>query len=286
MKIQLVKLKDKYLYKFDGYICRKDCLMNGKEIKETFKSDWNVIDEYPKLLQEKETIKINERWELKNKELYNETIPLVVDEHSKEKYKNLVESDLYEYTFEEKEILEDKELEIEEIGIIDDDIPFEHKEIIQSSYGWYSKGKEETYLINKIDFSLKDNCLTPTPIKELTKPCMLCKDYLFQILTDYIKRNIDLNYAIVKDDYTWRFSVVANNQRQICILSWQNDSSDKIWTLKNLYAKNFKELVKKIEKMEEEIINYINKEHVCPHCNGTGCIDYRFDTNKWFDGDE
>lgn len=285
MKIQLVKLKDKYLYKFNGYICRKDCLMNGKEIKETFERDWNVIDEYPSLLQEKKTIKTNERWELKNKELYNETIPLVVDEHSKKKYKNLVESDLYEYTYEEKEVLEEKEFEIEEIEFIDDDVPFEHKEIIQSSYGWYSRGKEEVYLINKIDFSLKDNCLVPSPIKELTKPCMLCKDYLFQILTDYIKRNININYAKVYYDYDWKFSVVTNNQNQMCVLSWMNGSSDKIWTLKDLYANNFKELVKKIEKMKKEVINYINKVHVCPHCNGTGCIDDKYDTNKWFEGD-
>lgn len=283
MKMQLVKLKNRYLYKFENYVYIDKCLMNGKEIQKTFDSKWYVVDEYPELLQEKETIKINERWELKNKELYNETIPLVVDEHSKEKYKNLVESDLYEYTYEKKEILKDIELEIEEVGVIDDDVPFEHKEMIQSSYGWYSRGKEELYLINKVTFSLKDNCLTPTPIKELTKPCMLCEDYLFQILTDYIKRNIDLNYAKVKDDYTWRFSVVTNNQREMCILSWRNDSHDKIWTLKNLYANSFKELVKKIKKMEKEIINYINNEHVCPHCNGTGCLDYEFDTNKWFE---
>lgn len=283
MKIKLVKLKDRCLYKFDSYCYISNHLMNGKEIQKTFSSDWYIIDEYPKLLQEKETIKINERWTLKNKDLYNETIPLVVDGHSKDKYKNLVESDLYEYTYEEKDVYNKVELEIEEIGTIDDDVPFEHKEIIQSTYGWYSQGKKEVYLINKISFSLKDNCLTPSPIKELTKPCMLCKDYLFQILTDYIKRNIDSNYAKVKDDYSWRFSVVTNNQKQMCVVSWMNGSSDKIWTLKDLYANNFKELVKKIEKMEKEIINYINKEHVCPHCNGTGCLNDRFDTNKWFD---
>lgn len=283
MKIKLVKLKDKYLYKFDSYCYISNHLMNGKEIQKTFNSDWYVIDEYPNLLQEKDFIKINERWTLKNKNLYNETIPLVVDEHSKDKYKNLVESDLYEYTYEEKEILKNVELEIEEIGVIDDDVPFEHKEMIQSTYGWFSREKEEVYLINKIDFSLKDNCLIPSPIKQLTKPCMLCKDYLFQILTDYIKRNIDLNYAKVKDDYSWRFSVVTNNQKQMCIISWTNGSSDKIWTLKDLYANNFKELVKKIEKMKKEIINYINKEHVCPHCNGTGCMNDRFDINDWFE---
>lgn len=283
MKIQVVKLNDKCLYKFVECYYVSKYLMNGKEIQKTFQQNWYVINEYPELLQEKETIKINERWTLKNKDLYNETIPLVVDEHSKDKYKNLVNSDLYEYTYEKNEVLKDVELEIEEIGVIDDDVPFEHKEIIECERGWYSRGKEEVYLINQVRFSLKDNCLTPSPIKELTKPCMLCKDYLYQILTDYIKRNIDSNYAIVKDDYNWRFNVVTNNQRQICILSWINHSSDKCWTLKDLYASNFKELVRKIEKMEKEVINYINKDHVCPHCNGTGCISDNFDTNKWFE---
>ena len=283
MKIKLLKTKDKYLYTFERYCSISDYLINGKEIRKTFRNDWYVIDEYPKIFQKKETIKINERWELKNKELYNETIPLVVDEHSKEKYKNLVESDLYNYTYNEKEVLNDIELEVEEIGVIDDDVPFEHKEMIETSYGWYSKGKEEVYLINEIVFSLKDNCLTPSPIKELTKPCMLCKDYLYQILTDYIKRNIDLKYAKVKDDYNWKFTVVTNNQRQMCILSWLNDDSDKKWTLKDLYAINFKELVKKLERMEKEVISYINKDHVCPYCDGTGCINDKFNISKWFE---
>ena len=282
MKIQLIKTKDKYLYKFVGYCYISDHLMNGKEIQETFNNNLYVINEYPNLLQEKETIKINERWTLKNKDLYNETIPLIVDEHSKEKYKNLVDSDLYEYTYEEKEIYKKVELEIEELGEIDDDIPFEHKEILQTEFGWYSRGKKEVYLINEVNFSLKDNCLTPTPIKELTKPCMLKKEFLHQILTDYIKRNIDLTYAKVKDDYDWRFNVVTNNQRQMYILSWSSDRNDKNWTLQNLYANNFKELVKKIKQMENEIITYINKDHVCPYCNGTGCKTEKFDTNKWF----
>lgn len=62
MKIQLIKTKDKYLYKFDEYCYISEHLMNGKEIQKTFKSDWYVIDEYPNLLQKKGTIKINERW--------------------------------------------------------------------------------------------------------------------------------------------------------------------------------------------------------------------------------
>ena len=106
--------------------------------------------------------------------------------------------------------------------------------------------------------------------------------FLHKILTDYIKRNIDLTYAKVKDDYDWRFNVVTNNQRQMYILSWSSDRNDKNWTLQNLYANNFKELVKKIKQMENEIITYINKDHVCPYCNGTGCKTEKFDTNKWF----
>ena len=285
MKIKLFKTKDKFLYNFDKYCYIDEYLMNGKEIQKTFCRDWYVIDEYPNLLQKKKTIKVNERWELKNKDLYNETIPLVVDEHSKEKYKNLVESDLYEYTFEEKEVLEDVELEVEEIGEVDDDIPFEHKEIIESEYGWYSRGKEEVYLINKINFSLEDNCLIPTPIKELTRPCKLKKEFLFQILVDYIKRNIDLNYAKIDSDYDFHFSVCCPNDKRINIIDWSNKYDNK-WTLKDLYAKNFKELIKKIEKIEKEIIDYINKDHVCPYCNGTGCTDKKFDINKWFEGDE
>ena len=287
MKIKLIETEDKYLYKFDEYIYDiNEYYMNGKELKETFESKWFVIDEFPKLLQKKEIVKVNERWTLKNKDLYNETIPLVVDEHSKDKYKSLVESDLYEYTYEEKEVYKAIDLEIEKIGEINDSIPFEHKEIIETERGWYSRGKRKVYLIKYVKFSLKDNCLTPVPIKELTKPCMLNRDYLYQILTDYIKRNVDLNYAKVKSDYDWRFEVVTNNEKETCILCWYNHERDNAYTLQNLYAKNYKELINKLEKMKKDIIKYINREHTCPNCGGTGCIVTKFDVNKWFDKGE
>ena len=48
MKIQLIKTKDKYLYKFDGYCYISDHLMNGKEIQKTFNTH---IEKYMKKVE-------------------------------------------------------------------------------------------------------------------------------------------------------------------------------------------------------------------------------------------
>ena len=137
-EIKIIKLKYKYLYRINLYR-EEDYLMNGKEIKKTFKDNWYVGEEEPKLLQEKDKVKINERWELKNKDLYNETIPLVVDEHTKEKYNSLIQSDLYTYSYDEKEILEDIPLNVVSFTEINEDVPFEYEEIVETNDGWCYK---------------------------------------------------------------------------------------------------------------------------------------------------
>lgn len=279
MKITILKTEDKYLYKIDGYFNPEYYLMNGKELENTFARDWFVCNEYPNLLQKKVKVKINERWELKNKDLYNETIPLVVDEHSKEKYKNLVESDLYNYTFEEKETFENQELEVKEYNEIKDNIPFDYK-VNLTSDGW-CRETTKRYLINNIEFSIKDNCLVPSPIKQLTKPCVLDRKFLYEILVDYVKRNINKNYATVDRDYRFCFRVCCANEKKDTLIYWENDY-DKRFTFEHLPANNFKELVKKIEAMKKEIIEWVNKEHICPACCGTGRIDKELDIKKYF----
>jgi hypothetical protein len=278
-EIKIVKLKDKYLINLEVYDSKK-YLINGEELRETFLRGWYECSKEPKLLQEKKLIKLNERWELKNKDLYNETIPLVVDEHSKGKYKNLVESDLYTYTCDTGETLETIEFEVIERHEINDDIPYDNIEIITTKEGWYSELKT-SYLIERVEYSLADNCLIPTPIKQLTCPCILPKNILYLVLTDYIKRNINSNFAKVENDYDYYFSVETVETKKTLIY-WKNNS-DKVCTLKDLHAKNFKELVKKIEKMRTEIIEYINQEHICEYCGGTGCKTKKLDIDKYFE---
>lgn len=278
-QIKIVKLKDKYLFYLDIYDPKK-YLINGEELRKTFLKNWYECSKEPNLLQEKKPIKLNERWELKNKDLYNETIPLVVDEHSKEKYKNLVESDLYTYICDVGETLETIEFEVVERHEINDDIPYDNIEIITTKNGWYSDTKT-SYLIERVEYSLTDNCLIPTPIKQLTCPCILPKNILYVVLTDYIKRNINNNFANISDDYMFRFGVETLKTHKK-LIHWKNDYN-QVYTLKDLYAKNFKELVKKLEKMKVEIIEYINQEHICEHCGGSGCKSETLDINKYFE---
>lgn len=268
-EIKIIKLKDKYLYKISLYR-KENYLMNGKEIEKTFKDYWYISKNEPKQLQEKDKIKVNERWELKNKELYNETIPLIVDEHTKEKYNSLIQSDLYNYSYDEKEILKDIPLNVISFTEINEDIPFDYETIVETSDGWCCKRKTK-YLIERVEYSIQDNCLVPEMIKDLTKPCILPKKILYDILTDYIKRNIDRNVAKITSEYSFciRIEDIRNGRK---ILEWENDY-DKRYTLNNLYASNFKELTEKLDKMKEDVINYINKRHICECCNGTGFAD-------------
>lgn len=280
-EIEIIKLKDKFLYKINIYNL-EDYLMNGKQIETTFKRDWYVSKDEPKILQEKDKIKVNERWELKNKDLYNETIPLVVDEHTKEKYNSLIKSDLYSYSYDEKEILNDIPLKVIQFTEINEDIPFNYKEIVETNEGWYCKRKT-TYLIERVKYSIQDNCLVPEMIKELTKPCILPKEILYEVLVDYIKRNIDRNIAKITSDYSFciRIEDIRNKRK---ILEWENNY-DKRYTLNNLYANNFKELTKKLDKMKHDVINYINKRHICEQCNGTGFSDEELNLKKYYNED-
>lgn len=277
-EITIIKLKDKYLYKINIYRA-ENYLMNGKEIQKTFKDDWYVSEEEPKLLQEKDKIKINERWELKNKDLYNETIPLIVDEHTKEKYNSLIQSDLYEYSYDEKETLNNIQLKVISFTEINEDIPFDYKEIVETNEGWYIKKKTQ-YLIQRAEYSIQDNCLIPEMIKELTRPCVLPKKVLYEILVDYIHRNIDRNVAKIDNEYSFciRIKDIRNGRT---ILEWENDY-DKRYTLKDLHADNFKELTQKLDKMKRDVINYINKRHICEHCNGTGFSDEKLTLEQYY----
>lgn len=277
-EIKIIKLQDKYLYKVNIYRL-EDYLMNGKEIKTTFKNNWYVSEDEPKLLQKREKIKVNERWELKNKDLYNETIPLVVDEHTKEKYNSLIQSDLYTYSYDEKEILKDIPLNVISFIEINDNIPFDYEEIVETNDGWCYRNKT-TYLIERVEYSIQDNCLIPEMVKELTKPCILPKEILYEILTDYIHRNIDRNVAKITDEYSFciRIEDIRNGRR---ILEWENNY-DKRYTLKSLYANNFKELTQKLDKMKQDVINYINKRHICECCNGTGFADEKLSLEQYY----
>lgn len=277
-EIKIIKLKNRYLYYINIYR-PEEYLMNGKALEATFKAYWYVIEEEPRILQRKETIEINKKWELKNKELYNETIPLIVDEHTQDKYKSLINSDLYKYTYDEKEILKDIELEVISYQEINEDIPFDYEEIVETSEGWYIN-KKTKYLIERVTYSIQDNCLIPSPIKELTRPCILPKKILYEILVDYILRNIDKNVAKVTSNYGFciRIENVQTNRR---IIEWENDYDGR-YTLKDLYANNFTELVSKLENMKEDVIKYINQRHVCEHCNGSGFSDKELNLKKYY----
>ena len=148
----------------------KDFLVNGLEPIKTFKDGFYYLENKIKKIEEKKTIKINERWELKNKELYNEKIPMIIDSSTKEVFNNLIENNLYDYTFETKDVKEKVDFKILNYTKINANNIFNNYTIRKEYSSWNGWEEKRKYLINALLYSIEDNCLIPTPIKELTKP--------------------------------------------------------------------------------------------------------------------
>ena len=98
---------------------------------------------------------------------------MLIDESTKELFKELITEELYSYTFEEKEVEEELPFKILSILKIDVENNFTEYVIKKEYSSWYGWQEKRKYLINDVIYNLKDNCLTPSPIKELTKPCLL-----------------------------------------------------------------------------------------------------------------
>lgn len=278
-KIKIIETKGKTLFHVDGYNHDR-LLANGKPLEKTFRNGWYVLDGKLNTLQEKSTIRINERWELVDKELYNESLPLLIDEHSKEKYINFINKDLYKYCFETKDVLIDVNYEIIEATKINEEILFETKVEFKK---WDSIKREwvkEHYLIDELVYSFVDNCLTPSPVKELTSPCLLKGNLLFYILKDYIKRNIDLNKAKITSDYDFIFEVRTRSDITLFKLGNETDYVKHYGTTPDLVGSNFNDLLTKLENLKKAIIKHIN-QGVCPHCQGRGYINFDFNIKDY-----
>lgn len=258
------KLKKGYLYTKPSncWNFEKDYLINGLSPITTFKKDFYYSETEIKKIEEKKIIKVNECWQLKNKDLYNEKIPMLIDNSTKEIFNSLIEDNLYDYTFEEKNIKENIEFKILNITDINIDNKFNEYEIKKEYNSWCGWQEVKKYIINDLIYNLEDNCLTPSPIKELTRPCLLSGGKLYEIIRDYIKRNIDANISKVSSDYDFTFAVKdirtggtifkANNGRFTGSRDYLGNNFEDI------IAINFNEMLDKIDIIKEKIIEHIN----------------------------
>lgn len=261
-KIIAFQTNDKTLFKINKPYLMFDSniLANDKPLVESFHRNLYVVDgELNSVILYYKDVK-SKRYELKNKELYNEKIPMIIDEHSKEKYLNLIENDLYEvkYEYETKQI----EYEIETI-MIDDTIPFLLKSDIEKSEK-YSYNKEKPFYISLMQYSIIDDAIVPFPIKNLTCPVMISKEDAFLLLVDSFSKLPQKGYKITRAEGSW-LDVNENNLKNSKRILHLLQFSDYRVFYENIYGKNYKDLVEAIQKLAKDIREaIINKEYDKP----------------------
>lgn len=272
MKIKIIEMKNTSLI---GESYRLEHLfINGEKPLETFKYGWIKINGKVKKIQDKVTKKKNERWELKNKELYNETIPLLIDNYSQEKYKALVESDLYEHKYETYEELEDVEFEIEEKIVLKDEILFETKTGYKT-YSW-SRGWEEPYLINECTYSFTDQCFVQSPLLELTCPVMLKRNSVFKIVKTIVTQIVNYDKISIKENSDYILNIMDFKQKYTILKldNWENINCKN--PMPNIFAKNINELQEKLKYMAYKIKDYVENEYKYSWCEYIANFDEDF----------
>lgn len=192
---------------------------NGEKPEETFHKDWVKVVSTPVKIEQTVSQKdINHRYELIDKEMESEKIPLVfkredVAEYDseeyewywKEEYRHL--RSLYKsFADKQPDTLKEIEFEYEQIAEVDE---------IKSSEGfrftvlkepnWNHQGTTELTEGN-VQHQLVDKIMFPNILLN-NKPSKLSSTQMFEVVRQYVKQNIDLKVAKVTSDYRFCFTV-------------------------------------------------------------------------------
>lgn len=234
---------------------------NGNPLRSTFLANWHQVDGDLESLVEVKTIRVNERYELINKELYNEKIPLMIDDSTKDKFKPLIESELYKYVYDTEEQLIDIPFEVIEV---DAEVRFDiktAKEFNPEGRSW-AFTKRHYYIIELLEHRTVDMCLFPRPLLDLTRPCKLGKNKLFHVLTDMIAVNIPNNCRIKTNDGNIFVIVDFTKSKELIYWKdWSSRSYEKGSTFyqKELFGNNYDDLMGRLNAFVKYIIKKLSE---------------------------
>ena len=219
-------------------------IANGEPLIGTFKENWFKVDGQLISLEEVWTEHTNKRYELINKDLYNEKIPMLIDDSTKEKFQSLIDNNLYEAVYDDAEVKSPIPFTVIEVDL---SIPINLKTMKKFELnGWYSERKEH-YIISLIEHSTVDQCLVPRPLLDLTRPCRLKGRYLFLVLTDMISAQKPNNYRITENtDNYFKVSDICKTKN---ILSWEyyeHKAPQNVFDGESIWANNYGELMEKL----------------------------------------
>jgi hypothetical protein len=236
-------------------------IANGEPLIKTYKDKWYVVKGELTSLEEVWIEKTNKRYELINKDLYNEKIPLIIDESTREKFQALIDNNLYKTVYDEKEVRQEIPFDVIEIDL---DISIELKTMKKfrlNSSAWYSDQMEH-YIISLIEHNIVEQCLIPRPLLDLTRPCVLKGRLLFMVLTDMVSSRKPNNYRITENTDNY-FKVMDINKTK-CFLSWEyydHKAPHNIFDSKAILANNYGELIEKLNAFVEYLIQKLTENN-------------------------
>lgn len=281
---------------------------DGKLSKPSFNRNWVKVDSVPSTVEKLVSQpNINHRYELIEKEIASEKIPLVLKreeakrfdayEHYwkwKDEYRHL--SSLYEEVSDEqppKMVEVDFEyVQISEIEEIKDAAGFSYT--VSRSRQWSHEGTRElTY--EDVEHQLVDRIMFPD-IMLSSKPSKLSSSQMYDIVRQHIKQNINLEVATITSDYAFCFAVEKlietgdpykkkgnwnrggkpyRTRRGVKVfeMTCERENYKGYTPIPSMTGRNIEELKEKVDKYCRELMEEINKPFVdCEHCNGEGVI--------------
>jgi hypothetical protein len=243
-----------------GYYSWQEYRANGEKLQETYLSNWFQVDGVLESLVEVKRENTNERYELINKDLYNEKIPMLIDESTKDKFQSLIDNNLYKFVHDTVERLENIPFEIIEVNT---ETRFDiktAKEFNPYPDSWYGK-RSQRYIIQLLDFSPVDQCLIPRPLLDLTRPCRLEGLVLYHVLTDMVAVKMPKNCRITENGSS-RFEVFDATKKERLIY-WQNycDNFNKTFYGYALFGNNYDDLMGRLEAFVNYIIQKLSEHN-------------------------
>lgn len=285
---------------------------DGKHPKQSFNKHWFIIDKIPiKIEEEVRQPDINHRYELINKELVSDKIPLgFIREdvayyedycwYFKDEYKHL--QSLYNLVSDpQPNIMKEVEFEIVAQVNIDEVEEYKGFEFPVYKTRWKHEGDAEITEKN-VRHQLLDRLVFPDIVLP-ARPCKLTSKQTFDIIRKHVLEHIDGKWAKVTSDYDFCFTVKKviplhnpikytidinygtrrkpkyqeryQDTREVTIFEMTHSEANyKGYTsIEPFSGNNEEELGDNIKEYLDELMENINKPlKECQHCKGRGVI--------------
>ena len=292
-----------------------DLYFDGKLPEKTFYPNWLKINQYPNSVKRLMSGKrINERYEIKNKDLISEKLPEVIRYENKNNYDGNAIETLYEYKYDNApRYFEDVAVELLVVCEVDnfkEPVKFDYSTIIRNNW------EDKVYQITNVDIKhqLFDKMIFPEVVLH-NRPCSLSSKQVYDITRQYVKENIDTKWAKITSDYDFCFTakkvipliepenysyqnIFARTKKErnkihyttksfketeVFQMTHNQKNYDGYTAINGITANSEIELKERLDEWLTTLIELINKPlEMCPHCNGTGYNEKieRVDKNK------